>query len=233
MDELEEIKRKLLMGSYRVLAFDADNTLYKVANPKAIYDKALGGLNWCFDFEISDLYDALIRGFRMDSLEAWWYSKHMWFVVLNMLQHSGCKREKIEPRNILQIFRESKKMYDRFIEYLMQEIKLTDIGEKAVTLSKRFIIVVLSEEEKTILEKKLEATGLLDIVKLSISSTDTGYLKPHRRYFDIFFKRFPEIRKDYVLYVDDLKENVKFAKEKIGVDAITVEQFREIIDSIH
>ena len=97
MDKLEEVKTKLSTGSYRVLIFDADNTLYKVANPKAVYDKALEGMDWCFDFEISELYDTLIKGFRTNSLEAWWYSKHMWFVVLNLLQHLGCKKEEIEP----------------------------------------------------------------------------------------------------------------------------------------
>ncbi|MGQ4891185.1 MAG: HAD family hydrolase [Candidatus Njordarchaeia archaeon] len=228
--DLEFIKNKFVERRYKVIIFDADNTLYKVDDPRLIYDKALEGLDWCFSFKIGELYDTLRTGFRSNSMEAWWYSKHMWFVVLNMLQNLGCKKREIKPSIILEIFRESKKIYDKFINILTKQIRLTDIGKKVALLNKKFILVVLSEEERAILDKKLEATNLKDQINFSISSTEAGYLKPHERYFEIFFKNFPNIQREEVLYIDDLQENVKFAESKIGIDALTEEQFRELLE---
>ncbi len=58
-----------------------------------------------------------------------------------------------------------------------------------------------------------EEMGLGKVFDFIISSSDIGFKKPQKEFFDEIIKKLPNIKKEEVLFFDDRVEHIKAAKE--------------------
>lgn len=210
----------------KVLALDADNTLYKIKGVREIYREVIRELNWGFSKEPGELYEELRQLMKRKEITYIYITKQSWFLTLTILSKLSSNME----INIEKIYEDANSLYENFKHLIEKKMELTLIGKALPTLSRDFKIVVVSEEEKTFLLYKLKTAKLMDYIEDVISSSDVGYLKPNDLYFKLLITK-TGVNLREILYVDDDPRNVDAAK-KFGLNSITNIEFEEIISDI-
>ena len=221
-----DIKNKLVSGDIKILALDADNTLYKIEGIKEIYENVANELDWSFSKEPADLYEEIRQLMKKKKITYIYITKQSWFLTLVLISYLTQGRE----INLAEIYSKANELYSKFRDLVGQKITLTSIGKALEKLSKRYKIIVVSEEEKTFLRFKLEAAGLINFIHDIISSSEIGYLKPHEKYYELLTQRSGASPTE-ILFVDDDIINVEMAK-RFNINAATNLEFEEILKEI-
>jgi len=221
-----DIKNKIIAGEIEVLALDADNTLYKIEGIKEIYMNVVKDLNWSFPKQPGELYEEIRQLMKKTKLTYIFITKQSWFLTLTLITHLIQGGE----INIAKIYEKAHKLYSKFTSLVAEKITITPIGKALETLSKKYKIIVVSEEEKTFLQYKLKAAKLMNFIHDIISSSEIGYLKPHEKYYETLIQK-SDTAPEKILFVDDDPINVEVAKE-FSLNAMTNLQFEELLKEI-
>lgn len=224
--EPKNIAEQIQKGFFTIIALDSDNTIYDIINAREIYEKVLENIDLCITKSKGKLYDKIREITRKNGLSYFYITKQFWFTLVSLLNNIICENKRSES-DVINAIIEGNKLYIEFVNRLLNSLKITLIGANIRLLKSFAKIAVISEEEKSLLSKKLKTVGVLEDIDFIVSSSDTGVTKPHSSYFELLLNHF-KVEKNRILYVDDKLENVDFAR-KIGVQALTREDFEKVI----
>lgn len=221
-------------STYKYLLIDADNTLYEILNVREIYDKAIRTIfksDNGLDFNYSELYDELKRFARSELKEYFWVTKPVWFLTVSFLKFFALKSELSNSDILKKVFKLSQEAYKVFKQEVLKNLRCTKVGANLGKIKRGKTVIVISEEEKSFLIEKLEASGVIKFIDYIISSSDTGYLKPHKKYFTLV-KELYDVDFSKALYIDDTEGNLELARKEFLIDVISTNEFESIIQRL-
>lgn len=118
-----------------------------------------------------------------------------------------------------------------YLENLKSNLVITDeTFEVCTILSKKYMLVVVTNGTKRLVKKLLESKGNLTFA-YTFDSNDTGYSKPNIHYFDFIFSKLNLVNKKQVLLVGDSLHADIVGGYNYGIDTCWYNPMAKINDS--
>ena len=118
-------------------------------------------------------------------------------------------------------FEEAVEINERYIEYLKEVIfPIKNAKEILEYLNKKQyeIYIVTNGPEKPV-ENKLNSINAKKYIKTIFTAEEAGYMKPHKEFFDKFFKNIDTYKKDDMIIIGDELEKDVLGGIQNGIDS--------------
>lgn len=180
-----------------ILLFDADNTLYNTSEVAPIADRRA------------------MKYFAEQCDESPTVLYKEWRIIVKKLMKSPNPKKRTRQYSYGELgkkygFKNIKEGYELFEDSLVKHLRLERGVEAALALPYQKAIV--SEDDKKKLERKLVALGIRDCFELVISSQTLGVMKPHRKFYEVVFKKFNVTPSECVVIGDDFHKDLEIPK---------------------
>ena len=206
----------------RAIVFDADDTLYKVKTKNA-YKKKFEFLSKKIGVEsnlIEMIWREIVKGVVRSKNPN---KRRREYSLVKTLVNFGIEEKKAKKlaKDALKIF------WGKVVEDLEFSPKIKNIIKK---LSKKYKLIVASEEFRPNLEKKLNKVfgNWRRYFEFLITPDITGEMKPSKKYYKIILKR-TKLKPEEILVVGNSLEKDLNPARKLGIKTILVESERDLL----
>ncbi len=191
----------------KAIIFDADDTLY--ATSEAAKKAELSSMKF-FARQKKIQHDRLYRDF-LEIIEGLKKSNNP--MKRHRLHSYGILAKKYKLGDV-------EKAYEIFFNEVLKEMKLMPDARIALErLYKKYRLVIVSQDFRNQIEKKLHNLGLKKYFRLVITCDDAKVMKPSRKYYRIAFKNLRIKPKEAAVVGDDFEMDLRIPK-KMGCRTI-------------
>lgn len=205
---------------YKYILLDADDTLFdfKLAEEKSI-KKSLDYFNISY-------VDNIVDNFREINKELW-KKYELGEITKENLQVERFKR----LFKNLSVDEDPEKFNNYYLEQLASESVLINGAEEICReLSKKYILVIVTNGIKLAQEKRLNKSVIKQYISNIFISSDIGYQKPQKEFFQYVFDKLEVNDKNSVLIVgDSLSSDIK-GGNNVGIDTCWFNKYNFIND---
>ena len=206
----------------KVIVFDADNTLYKV-NAKNAYEKMFEFLS-----KKTGVEKALL--------------KEKWEKILSKVKHSKNPEKRTREYSLNLLLKEFgiqtpereiiEKALKIFWSTVAEELKPLIDKREVENLSKKYTLVIASDEFRKPLEIKLSAVfgDWRKYFRFLITPEDAREMKPSQKYYRIVLEKLNVKPKEVLVVGDSLHRDLLPAKE-MGMKTATLDEIEEYVKS--
>lgn len=204
---------------YKKLLFDLDNTLVddnenrryamkKILNDRKeeITEENLDNFIKLDDKYWKDRAEGKIKDpYKFKTLE----EKTTWVRAQRFIMYFDCS------------FEEAVEINEKYIEYLKTSIVPIKNAEAILKYlnGKQYEIYIVTNGPAKPVENKLNSINAIKYIKSVFTAEEAGYMKPHREFFDKFFKKINNYQKDDMLIIGDELEKDVLGGIQNGIDS--------------
>lgn len=205
--------------TYKKLLFDLDNTLIddnenrryairKVLNDRKeeVTKEKLENFIKLDDKYWQDRAEGKIKDpYEFKTLE----EKTTWVRAKRFIIYFGCS------------FEEAVEINERYIEYLKEVIFPIENAKEILEYlnNKKYEIYIVTNGPEKPVENKLNSINAKKYIKSVFTAEEAGYMKPHKEFFDKFFKKIDTYKKDDMIIIGDELEKDVLGGIQNGIDS--------------
>ncbi len=204
---------------YKKLLFDLDNTLIddnenrryamrKILNDRKeeVTDEKLENFIKLDDKYWKDTAEGRIkRPYEFKTLE----EKTTWVRAQRFIMYFNCT------------FKEAVAINEKYIEYLKTNIIPINNAKEVLDYlnKKQYEIYIVTNGPERPVKDKLNSIKANNYIKTIFTAEEAGYMKPHKEFFDKFFKKINTNKKDDMLIIGDELEKDVLGGIQNGIDS--------------
>ncbi len=118
-------------------------------------------------------------------------------------------------------FEEAVKINEKYINYLKTSIVPIDNAKEILEYlnKKQYEIYIVTNGPEKPVENKLNSIGANKYVEAVFTAEEAGYMKPHKEFFDKFFKKINTYKKEDMIIIGDELEKDVLGGIQNGIDS--------------
>ena len=118
-------------------------------------------------------------------------------------------------------FEEAVAINEKYIDYLKTSVVPIDNAREILEYlnKKQYEIYIVTNGPEKPVENKLNTIGANKYIKTIFTAEEAGYMKPHKEFFDKFFKKINNYQKDDMIIIGDELEKDVLGGMQNGIDS--------------